>query len=229
MVVLGGEFLVLLQAPGLGMPFEFHSFVDGKSWDTYAGETEVIGAIVVSGFGSRVGTNGKPEVFCGCLHDVIEGSALRAGDFNFFGRTQGFHVVIIQVEGDLAGGNGRMLAKIFRTEKPLLLGGDRGKHYGTTGPLGGSTVSARELEQYCAAGCIVLCAVVDVVTGHVGANAKVIVVRGVHDSLAAEPGIRATQHADDVIPFKWSNLADHVCAQLDGQVHGLEVTRADIR
>src|ERR1700686_1514871 len=58
-VVMGGVVGVLIEAPGLIVALEFHPLIDGKRRDADACEAEVIGAVVMAGFGARIGTNLK--------------------------------------------------------------------------------------------------------------------------------------------------------------------------
>src|SRR5207253_5034140 len=50
-------------APGGVVPFEFEALADGEGRDADVGQAEMIGAIIVAGFGARVGSNGEAEVF----------------------------------------------------------------------------------------------------------------------------------------------------------------------
>ncbi len=57
-----------------------------------------------------VRTDGETEVLGGRLDRAIEVGALRAGDFDFFRGTEGRKIIVVEIERDLAGGNGRVLA-----------------------------------------------------------------------------------------------------------------------
>jgi len=82
---------------------------------------------------------------------------------------------------DFAGGNWRVLTQVFRAEQSLFFGCDRREVDRAARLLGGLSIGASEFKQDAAAGAVVHSAVVDIVAGHVGANAEVIVMRGVHD------------------------------------------------
>jgi hypothetical protein len=87
----------------------------------------MIGAVVVAGFGARVGADGEAETFRGGFDDGIEGGALGAGDFHVLGKADGSQGVIVEVHGNFRGGYRRMLAEIFGAEQALLFSGDAGE------------------------------------------------------------------------------------------------------
>ena len=126
-IVLLDVVALLGKAPGFGVSLELHAFADREGRDADAGQTEMVGAVEVSGLGARIGTDRQPEFLRGGLHRRIEVGALRAGDLHFFGRSQRLHVVVIQIQSDLSGGNWRMFAQILRAQQSLLLGRDRGE------------------------------------------------------------------------------------------------------
>src|SRR6266850_4559272 len=61
-VVILGVVGILREAPGFVVEFELHACVDGEGGDANARETEVVGAIEVSGFWACVGTDGETEL-----------------------------------------------------------------------------------------------------------------------------------------------------------------------
>src|ERR1700688_3556901 len=77
-IVLLDVFFILRQPPRFVVTFELHSFIDRKRRNTHARQTEMIGAIKMSGLGPRIGTNRQPELFRRCLHPRIERCALGA-------------------------------------------------------------------------------------------------------------------------------------------------------
>src|SRR5664279_6358459 len=58
-VVMGGVIGVLFKAPGFIVPFELHPLIDRKRRNAHAREAEMIGAVIMSGVGARVGANLK--------------------------------------------------------------------------------------------------------------------------------------------------------------------------
>ena len=75
-VVLLVVFVVLLQAPGFVMALILQAFVDGERRNPDAGETEVIGTIVVTGFRMSIRTNSEAEIFRRGLYGAVERRAL---------------------------------------------------------------------------------------------------------------------------------------------------------
>ena len=82
-VVLGGVFVRLLQAPRLVMPLVLHPFINRERRNSHTRQAEVIGTVVVSGLRPRVGTNGQPEFLRQGLDGRIERGALGARDLYF--------------------------------------------------------------------------------------------------------------------------------------------------
>ncbi len=159
----------------------------------------MVGAVEVSGFGVRVGADGEAELLGHGFNRGIEIVALGAGDFDFFGRAEGRDVIEIQVERHFPGGNGRMLAEIFGTEQSLLFCGHGRENHRATGAGLSLRENARQLQHDTAAGGVVAGAVVNVVSWHFGADAEVVIVRGVDDGFVFQFGIRAGEHADYVV------------------------------
>ena len=98
MVMLVGEFLGLLHTPFGVVAFEFHSFVDRERGYADTRHREVIGAVIMTGFRMRIGTNAKAEHFGQGFNRGIKRRALRTGDFGFFRRAQWRHIIVIQIE-----------------------------------------------------------------------------------------------------------------------------------
>ena len=184
-VVTVGDVVVLFgEAPGGVVAFVERACADGEGGHSGAGHGEVVGAVVVAGFGVGVGDDGEVEAVGGGLDGGIEAGALGAGDGGFEGLTaEGLDVVVVEVEGDLAGGDGRMLAKVFGAEQALLLCGDGGEDDGVGRLAGHGGPDAGEFHEDGAAGGVVGGAVVDVVAGHAGDEAEMVVVGGVEDGL----------------------------------------------
>src|SRR5208282_942662 len=97
-VMMSGVVGILCQAPGLVVTLELHSFVDGKRRNANAREAEMIGAVVMSGFGARVGTIPEAEILRRCQHRGIKRGSLGSGNLDFFGRAKRHDVVVIEVE-----------------------------------------------------------------------------------------------------------------------------------
>src|SRR5258708_28158083 len=119
--------LRLRRTPRCVVAFVFQAFADGKRRNAYAGQTEMVGAVVVPGFGTRIRSNRQVKCFCHRLHYWIKRGALRPAYFYLFGITNWCERIIIQVEGTFRGGNGGVLAHEFGAQQPLLLRGDRVK------------------------------------------------------------------------------------------------------
>jgi len=85
MVVMGSVIFVLRQAPGLVVAFELYSFVNRKGRNSYAREAEVIGAVIVSGFGMGVRTDFETEILRRRLYGGIKRCSLGPGNLHFFG------------------------------------------------------------------------------------------------------------------------------------------------
>ena len=60
-IVLFGELAGLLHAPRSVMALVLNAFTDGKRGDAHAGQAEMIGTIIVSRLGARIGTNRQAE------------------------------------------------------------------------------------------------------------------------------------------------------------------------
>src|SRR6266851_9629800 len=153
-VVMGGVVGVLIETPGFIVTLELHPLIDGKRWDADAREAEVIGAVVMSGFGARVRTNLKAEILSSRLHRGIKRGALGSGNLDFFGRAERPHVVIVEIERNLARRNRGMLTQIFGAQQALFFGGDRDEEDRTARLLLGVCVGASDFHQDAAAGCV---------------------------------------------------------------------------
>src|SRR5258708_38351434 len=123
--------LRLRGAPRCVVAFVLQDFADGKRRNAYAGQAEMVGAVVVPGFGTRIRSNRQVKCFCHRLHYWIKRGALRPAYFYFFGITNWCERIIIQVEGNFRGGNGGMLAQVFGAQQPLLFRADGGKENGS--------------------------------------------------------------------------------------------------
>src|SRR5271163_2640718 len=174
MVAMGGEVGVLGNAPGFIVTLELHAFVDGEGRNADARETEVVGAVVMSCFGTGVGTKLKAKVLRGSLNCGIERGALGARDLDFLGGAERHDVIEVKVEGNFAGGDWRMFAQVFRSEQTLLFASHSGKEDGATGLQCGLRIDTRYFQNNSAAGGVVHGAVENVVSRHVGSNAEVI-------------------------------------------------------
>jgi len=89
--------------------------------------------------------------------------------------------VEVEVEGDVAGGNGWVLTEILRTEEALFFGGDGGEVHRVWRPLRGLRVGASEFKEDSATGAVVGSSVVDAIPFGVWIDAEVVVMRGVED------------------------------------------------
>src|SRR5713226_2580375 len=76
--------LRLRFAPRSVVTFEFQPFVDGKRWNSDAGQAEMIRTVIMSSFRPRVGADRKTKFFRGALHDRIKRGALGSAHFCFF-------------------------------------------------------------------------------------------------------------------------------------------------
>jgi hypothetical protein len=121
-----------------------------------------------------------------------------------------------------------MLAQILGAQQSLLLRRDCGEKYRAARPILGDAKGASQLEQDAAAGGVISGAVVNVVAGHVWANAEVIVVRGVHYGFVFQFAVGTGQHRQHVIRFEMAYAAHHVRLQLRAQVHRMELARARV-
>ena len=65
MVVVLNVVLILGESPGFVVTFEFDPLVDGKGGNADTRQAEVVGAVVVAGFGMSIGTNGEVKFFGG--------------------------------------------------------------------------------------------------------------------------------------------------------------------
>ncbi len=91
---------------------------------------EVVGAVVAAGGGFGVGDDGEVEALGGGFDGGEEGGALGSVDVGLERDADGEDHVVVDVEGDLAGGDGWMLAEVFAAEEALFFGGDGGEDDG---------------------------------------------------------------------------------------------------
>ena len=141
-IVVGGEVFVLLLAPGRVMAFVEVAGFDGEGGDAYAGEAEMVGTVVAAGGGFGVGDDGEVEAFRGGFDGGEEGGALGSVDVDLCGDADGQDHVVVDVEGDLAGGDGWVLAEVFGAEEALFFGGDGGEDDGV-GEFGAGLIKLR--------------------------------------------------------------------------------------
>ena len=125
-VVMGGVVRILRQSPGFIVAFELHPFIDGKRWNADAREAEVIGAVIMSGFGTRVGTNLEAEILRGRLYRGIK-RVRSAPETSLLRASRAAARLVIEIERNLARRNRGMFAEIFGAEQSLFFGGDGGK------------------------------------------------------------------------------------------------------
>ena len=165
--------------------FVFHAFVDGERGNADAAEAEMVGAVIVAGFGSRVRPNRQIELLRGFFHRRIEGGSLRADDFHFLGNTDGRQIVIVQIENRLRRKLRGMLAQIFGAEQSLFFRSDSCEKNGTRRSRLGCCPDATEFEQDAAAGRVVRGTVINVRAGRLGfVDAEMVVVRGIQNGFA---------------------------------------------
>ena len=82
----------------------------------------------------------------------------------------------------------------------------------------------RQLDQNAASRGIVIGAVVNVVTRHIGANAQMIVVRACTSlPRSFNFAIGTRQHGDHIVRFKRPDFADHVRLQLHRKRYRMEI------
>ena len=92
----------------------------------------MIGAVEVTGLGTRIGADRQTKFFRRRLNLRIKIRALGAGDFDFLRRSQWLHIVVVQIERDLSRRNWRMLAQILRAQQALFFGRHRSEQNRTT-------------------------------------------------------------------------------------------------
>jgi hypothetical protein len=90
----------------------------------------VVGAVVAAGFGAGVGDDGEVEALWRWPGPGEEAGALGSVDVDLLRDADGQEHVVVDVEGDLGGGDGRVLAEVFGAEQALFFGGDGGEDYG---------------------------------------------------------------------------------------------------
>ena len=147
-------------------------------------KAEVVGAVVMAGFGMRIRFD-RQAILCGnFLHSGIESVALRAGNLDFFRIANRRKRVVVQIQGNFGRRNRWMFAEIFGAQQPLFFRSDRGEENRAWRGGFGSRPDARQFEQDAATGGVVNRAVIDVVALRAGfVDSEMIVVRGVQNRL----------------------------------------------
>ncbi len=97
-VVLCREVLCLFHPPSRIVALVFHALVHRERRYPDARQAEMVRAVIVTRFGSRIGADRQPEVLGSSLHDGKEVGALRAGHFRFLRRSQRRDIVEVQIE-----------------------------------------------------------------------------------------------------------------------------------
>ena len=223
MVVLVCIFRSLSEAPRFIVTLEFHSLIHGERRNSDARETEVVRTIEVSGF-----------------QDGASGRMSRRNSFAM-AWTMGKKVVRSAPETSTSSGepSGGTSSK-FRPNVifPAGMGGCLPRYSEPSGPCSSAVTDAKRIERCrllrClavgvsqfeedrASGRVVIGPVVNVVAGHIGTNAEVIVVCGEHHrfvfSFVSEPGRTAITLFD----ANGLTFAHHVCNQLVCSGSGLK-------
>src|SRR5579859_1020848 len=119
-IVLLDVLLFLIEPPRLWMSSKLHPFVDRKRGNPNPRQAEMIGAVEVSRLGPDIWPDGQPKLLRRGLNKRIETGSLRARNLYVLRCAQGFYIVVIQVQGNLAGRDRRMLGKVLRAEQSLL-------------------------------------------------------------------------------------------------------------
>lgn len=113
--------------PGFVVSFVDASLAERERWNAGVCEGEVVGAIVASR-GIRAGRGDRvAELFGDGFDGGEEGGALRSASVELIALAEGKDLVEVEVEVELADGNGRMLCEIRRAEQALLFGCDGGE------------------------------------------------------------------------------------------------------
>src|SRR4051794_32144202 len=113
---------VLLFSPIRRVAGVLSALVDGEGRDADAGQTEMVGTVVVPGHGVRIRLQGQAKLLRRCLHLRIEGGAIGASELHRYGIADRQQHVIVEIERDLRCRNGWMESKIFRAKQSLLFG-----------------------------------------------------------------------------------------------------------
>src|SRR5579862_6077293 len=108
--------LVLREAPSKIVALKLHSLIDGKRWNAYPRQAEMIGTVKVSSLRTGVRANVQAKFFGGRLHPGIKRSSLRSSNLNFFRSADRLHVIVIKVERDLSRRKRRMLPQKLRSQ-----------------------------------------------------------------------------------------------------------------
>ena len=98
----------------------------------------------------------------------------------------------------------------IRTEQALLFGSDGGKQNRAARSLRSRSEGASQFEKNAASGSVVLRAIEDIVAGHIGTDAEVIVVCGVDYSFVGNATIGTGKNRKHIVGFEVADLADHV-------------------
>ncbi len=169
----------------------------------------------------------------------IEGGALGSVDVDLLLDADGEEHVEVDVERDLGGGDGWVLAEVFGAEEALFFGGYGGEDYGVAWVDAGLGPGAGHLQEHGYAGAVVGGAVVDVVAGVVGDEAQVVVVGGVEDGLVValnlakltfairdgdggHSGDQTGKYRDDVGALEGADGAGYGGLEADGEFDGAE-------
>src|SRR5450755_1629715 len=115
---------LLRNAPGFIVALELDSLIHGERRNSDTSQAEVIGAVVVPGFGKGISADLKAEVSRSRKDYPIECGPLCARNFHLLGCPKRLDVVVVKVERNFASRDRRMLPQVFRTEQPLLFGSD---------------------------------------------------------------------------------------------------------
>ena len=156
-------------------------------------------------------------MFCDGFDGGVEGGAAGSACVEVVALAEGKDLVEVEVEVELADGDGRMLGEIRGAEQALLFCGDGGEDDGVRRLDFGGGEGAGHLHDHGGSGAVVSCAVEDVVFAGlgVGLDAEVVVVGGVDDRLVAT-AFSAGDHADDVGGLEAADGADDGGVELDG-------------
>ena len=196
--------------------------LDRERGDADARQAEVVRAIVAACRGARIGDDGEIEPLRCRLDGREEAGALRSVDVDLLRNADGKDHVVVDVEGDLAGGDGWVLAEIFGAEEALFFGGDGGEDEGVGRLDTGLGPGAGEFEDHAYAGGVVGGSVVDVVAGHAGDEAEMVVVGGVEDGLIGASCIGSGEDTDHVGGLEGADGALDVGVEADGEFDGFE-------
>src|SRR5208283_1882744 len=158
-VALRDEFLGLVQTPLGSVALVLDALVDGERRHSGAREAEVVGAVIMSRAGLRIGHDLEAEVLRGAFDCGIKRGALSACDVDFFRHAERRNVVVVQIERDALRRNWRMLAEKLGAAQTLLFRRDCGEIDRALGLLRRQRERARDLQQNAASSSVILRAV----------------------------------------------------------------------